>query len=421
MWTIILESAIHILYLLQYFTTPDGSGGTRPYEMARRLVKAGHRVTLVTSGAYVPARYLTAGDAASRFSVEGIDVVSIPVPYSNKLSFSRRLKAFLDFAARAALEAGRVGGVDLVFASSTPLTIALPAVWAKRKHRVPMVFEVRDLWPEVPIAMGALRGPLAKGAARALERWAYRHSARVVALSPGMKDGVVRGGCAPEKVVVVPNSSDVELFRVPAEQGKAWLAARPELQGSALVTYGGTLGMINGVEYLVEIAGRMKDLDPAVKFLLVGDGNRKQAAVERARSLGVLDRTVFFRPPVLKKEMPSVLSATTVSVSTVVDKPELWNNSANKFFDALAAGRPMMINHEGWLADAIRGSGAGLVVPPADPAAAAALLRDFVADGPRLEKARAAARALADGEFGRDALFARLLAALEAARAEAAA
>lgn len=407
---------MHVLYLHQYFVPPDGSGGTRSYEMARRLVKAGHRVTLVTSSADFPEHYGLAGRRAVRV-LDGIEIRILPVSYSNKLSHARRLAAFASFALRALLECARVRNVDVVFATSTPLTIAIPGLWAKFLHRAPMVFEVRDLWPELPIAVGALRNPVAVAAARWLERTAYRGAARIVALSPGMKEGIVRAGVPAERVSVVPNSCDVELFRAPASAGEGFLRANPHLKGSALVSYTGTLGPINGVEYLVDVAAAMLALDPSVRFLVTGDGRQREAILERARAAGVLERNFWLRPSIPKRDVPSLLSASTLPVSLFIDVPEMWHNSANKFFDALAAGRPIMINHEGWQADLLRSTGAGLVVPARDPAAAAALIRGFVSDEGRLQKARVAAAALADGEFSRDLLFEKLRTVLEGAAA----
>lgn len=144
---------MHIVYLHQYFNTPAMSGSTRSYEIARRLVSAGHRVSVVTSSRISDDRK---GWVQSNES--GIDVHWLAVPYSNRMAYGERISAFLRFAFGAARRAASLRG-DVVFATSTPLTIAIPGVFAARKLKVPMVFEVRDLWPEVPIAIGALRNP----------------------------------------------------------------------------------------------------------------------------------------------------------------------------------------------------------------------------------------------------------------------
>ena len=146
---------MRITYLHQYFNTPDMSGGTRSYEMARRLVARGHEVNMVTS-------WRTDDGRKKPFETveDGIRVQWLPVPYSNAMSYAQRLVAFGRFVVASTRRAAALPS-DIVFATSTPLTIALPAVYAARRQRVPMVFEVRDLWPELPIAMGALRNPVA--------------------------------------------------------------------------------------------------------------------------------------------------------------------------------------------------------------------------------------------------------------------
>src|SRR5690606_33152003 len=180
---------MRIIYLHQYFNTLDMPGGTRSYEMARKLVAAGHEVHMVTSWRNDdgrPAGWFQTDEA-------GIRVHWLPVPYSNHMSYLQRVLAFFRFAFLSLGKAKELNG-DVVFATSTPLTIALPAVLAARSKKIPLVFVVRDLWPELPVAMVALRNPMLKWLATRLEKWAYYNSEAIIALSPGMKQGVIRAG-----------------------------------------------------------------------------------------------------------------------------------------------------------------------------------------------------------------------------------
>lgn len=394
---------MRILYLHQYFVPPTGPGGTRSYEFARRLIAAGHEVVMVTSSAMLPPAMQR--DTRGRTEdIAGIPTVVVHVPYANEMAFSDRIKAFLAFALRASREATR-HKADVIFATSTPLTIAIPAIAGRLAQRVPMVFEVRDLWPELPIAFGALTNPALVAAARALEWCAYHAAAHVVALSPGMKEGVVRRGIAPQRVSVIPNSCDVELFDVPASRGapiRESLGLGPK---QPLIVYAGTFGHINGVGWMVDLAAATREVAPEIRFLLLGKGAQLQTVRERAQAAGVLDETLFIRGPVPKAEMPAVLAAATVASSLFVPIEAMWHNSANKFFDALAAGRPVMINYRGWQAALIEETGCGLVLPEADPAEAARRLAAFVADEVRLARARASAARAARERFHRDRLF----------------
>lgn len=391
-----------IVYLHQYFKTPKTNGGTRSYEMARRWVVHGHSVHMVTSDSE------RSSGGWRTYEVDGITVHACAVSYSNAMSFGRRIQAFFQFGFRASFRARRLKG-DVVFATSTPLTIIVPALFATAFRRTPMVFEVRDLWPALPIAVGALRNRVAIALARSLELIAYRSARAVVALSPGMAEGVTSRGIPAERVVVAPNSCDLDEFDVPAAMGEdyrrqhSWLGDRP------LVVYCGTLGKINHVGYLVDVAKAMQELEPAVAFGIFGGGAEESLIRQQAQDAGVLDRNLFMPGQVAKEQMPAILSAATVCTSLFLPLPEMQANSANKFFDALAAGRPVAINYGGWQADLLGESGAGLVMSPDDPGQAARQLLDFMSDDSRLRRAGRQARDIGRTEFARDTISDRVL------------
>lgn len=404
---------MRITYLHQYFTTPEMSGGTRSYEMARRLAAMGHKVNMVTS-------WQEADSRRGWFETEeaGIRVHWLPVPYSNAMGHAARIKAFFRFARAAARRAASLPA-DVVFATSTPLTIALPGAYAARRQRVPMVFEVRDLWPEVPIAVGALRDPLSRSAARRLERYAYQRAAHVVALSPGMREGVVKTGYPWERTSVIPNSADLDFFDPRKTDGEAFRAAHPELGDAPLVVYPGSMGKINGVGYLPRIAAAARNAGVEAQFVVVGWGREEQQVRDEAARLGVLGANFHIYPPVPKGQMPEVLAAADVVVSLVIDLQALWANSANKFFDGLASGTPVAVNYEGWQAELLRESGAGLVLPANEPDAAARALGEFLPDPRQLKAAGQAARTLAEECFCRDKLAKDLEAVLHDAVTQA--
>ena len=403
---------MHILYLHQYFVPLDGIGGTRSYEFAQRLVKAGHRVTMITSSSGFPPHYRF-DKAVNLLDLDGIRLKVLQVPYSNRFTYLMRIKSFFDFAIRSIIQTVQEDGVDLIFATSTPLTIALPGIVGKIRHKCPMVFEVRDLWPELPIAVGALKNPLLISIAKLLEKKAYQHSARVVALSTGMAQGIAAAGFPHEHIEIIPNCCDIDMFRVDASAGEKFLQAHPYLRGEQLVTYCGTIGIINGVDYFVKIAAEMRDKNPKIRFVIVGDGNRREAVISEAHRCGVWQTNLWLLPKMAKKDVPNLLSATTLATSFVIDLPQLWNNSANKFFDALAASRPIAINHQGWQADFLQSSGAGIVIPANDPKKAACVIDEFLRDKEKCNLARQAASHAAETVFNRDILAARLVALLE--------
>lgn len=400
-----------IIYLHQYFNTPEMSGGTRSYEMARRMVAAGHEVHMVTS-----CRESEVPEQGWYQTVEaGIQVHWYPVSYSNHMSFLRRIKAFIVFALAARKKSVQLDG-DIIFATSTPLTIALPAVSASKKNKAPLVFEVRDLWPEMPIAMGALKNPLLRLVANKLEHWAYHNSQAVVALSPGMKEGVVRTGYPADRVAVIPNSSDNNEFQFDAEAAARFRAEREWLGDSPLLVYTGTFGKVNGVGCVIPIARELMDGNSDIHILLVGEGVEKDGVINEAKQAGVLGKNLFIEEKLPKKEIPALLSAATMASALFIDLPEMRPNSANKFFDALASGTPVMLNYGGWMHDLVIANGCGLSIWQQSPASVAAELDVKMHDSDWLEEAGKAARELAEACFDRDKLANQLVEVLLAAK-----
>ena len=390
---------MRITYFHQYFNTPDMPGSTRSFEMARRLVTSGHEVTMITS-----RRDKHQQENIGLSNEDGIQVVWLPVAYSNHMSFLRRIISFLLFSIRATLKGKKIKA-DLIFASSTPLTIAIPAVWVSKMKKIPMVFEVRDLWPEIPIAVGALKSKFSIFLARKLERWTYKNSKRVIALSNGMKDGVLKQGYAEDNISVITNISDIPRFSVPREEGVGFRSKFDWLDQNPLVLYAGALGRVNGVDYLIRVAKEMILINPYVRFLIAGEGFEEINIKNLSKELGVYNTNVFFSNPIPKEDIPAVFSAATVSASLFIDLDVLWHNSANKFFDALAAGRPVMINYEGWQKEVLETTGAGLIVPPNDPVTAAKSLGELLADDSKLKSMGHSAKNVAINNFSIENLY----------------
>ncbi|MDI5920854.1 glycosyltransferase family 4 protein [Halomonas sp. LR5S13] len=400
------HETLKIIYVHQYFNIPSMPGGSRTYEMARRLVAHGHEVHVVTSD-----RSAVVGRKGWHQTQEdGIHVHWFHVPYHNNMSYRQRLSAFVRFAIAASKKARCLGG-DVVLATSTPLTIAIPGIHASRGNKIPMIFEVRDLWPEMPIAVGAIRHPLLIFLARWLERYAYRHANRVIALSPGMADGVVATGYPRHQVEVIPNSCDLDTFMPSEVSAQRFRRIHPELGEAPIVLYAGALGRVNGVGYLVEVAEHLRARRPDVRFVIMGEGAEADRIRDLAAMKGLLNTSVFFYPRVAHAKICDAFSAASVVTSLFVDIPAMQNNSANKFFDGLASGTGVAINYEGWQADLLLESGAGLVLSRDTRIAARQLQRWLENEVGKLAAGRAARR-LAEEQFSRDLLAARLERAL---------
>jgi glycosyltransferase involved in cell wall biosynthesis len=317
------------------------SGSTRSFEMGRRLVEMGHQVEIITS-----TRGFDIKSHDFRTIECGITVNWIKVNYSNHMNFWQRIFSFLKFAFLAFIRAKKLKG-DIIFASSTPLTISLPGILAARLNRIPFYFEIRDLWPEIPIAMGYLNNPILRFLALKLEKFSYKNSTGIVALSEGMKDGIICSGYPSERVIVIPNGADLNSFDFNKLFKNDFRKKFEFEENDLIILYPGTFGRVNNLEYIVDLAYKFIQHNN-IKFILVGDGNERDLIINKAKSLNLFERNMFFFDKIPKNEISIFFSMSDIVISTVLPIKELEANSANKFFDALASGTCMVVNHGGW-------------------------------------------------------------------------
>ena len=199
-----MDRKLHILYIVQYFNQPDEPGGSRPYQFARHWAARGHQVTVLTSN----LNHKTLSSTSGADAVEGVSVIRLRTYNQIRGSFSRRILNFLSFAALAFARALSVSRVDVVYASSTPLTTGLAGYLVAGAKRRPFYFEVRDLWPESAVVAGALKsGPVVR-VIEWFERLFYRRAVKVIALTEGIRAGVIAKGKDPNDVLFVPNGMD---------------------------------------------------------------------------------------------------------------------------------------------------------------------------------------------------------------------
>ncbi len=405
---------MRILYVHQFFATRESSLGLiRSYEFARRWVADGHEVTIITSSSRLPEQFerhlFVDGD------IEGIHVRSVRVRYSNYMGYGRRTWSFILFTLGATWLALSAGKHDVVFATSTPLTVGIPGWVAAALRRTPFVFEVRDLWPEAAIQMGALKrtGVLAS-VAKGIERFLYRHSTDVVALSPGMVAGVIAEGVSPAHVHLVPNCSDLDLFH-PGPKDEAFLGTYGIGPDVFIVGYAGAIGPSNAVEDIVPEAARILNDRGRndIAFIIAGDGKSLPALQAGVEGLP----NVHFVGPLPKKDVPVLTRSADVLMTLFADVPILATNSPNKFFDGLASGRPMIVNSPGWTRELVEECECGFYVPAADGIALADVIERMADDPDEVTRMGRNARQLAEERFDREDQAQRLLDILQVAAA----
>jgi glycosyltransferase involved in cell wall biosynthesis len=385
-----------IVYLHQYFLTPEQGGAIRSYHLAKALVEAGHEVEMITSHNHPTYHFEI---------IEGIKVHYLPVFYENKLKFFGRLWSFVKFMYRAYIKAGEIEYVDLCYATSTPLTIGIIALWLRRLHRIKFYFEVRDLWPEAPIQMGVIKNYFVKKYLYNLEKRIYRRAEKIIALSPGIFEEIKKK--APKKeIVLIPNFSDCQFFH-PEEKNPA-LGEKFEVEGKFVISYFGALGKANHLEYLINAALEVsKNKLENIHFIIAGKGAEFHLIKEKVKNYQ-LDN-ISFIGFINKTSLHDLLNVTDAIYISFAKKNILETNSPNKFFDGLAAGKLCITNTKGWMKELIEEHNCGFYYDPENPALFLKNIVPYIKDKNLLKSAQANARKLAEEKFSKDIMVEKFL------------
>lgn len=392
---------MNILYIHQYFVTPQEPGGTRSYWLAQELIKNGHKVTMLTS--------------SSKFSedikiveIDGIEVVYIKEDYDQNMSVSRRLKAFLKFMYKSSVVGMKQKDIDLVIATSTPLTIGIPALILKWFKKKPFVFEVRDLWPEVPIQMGAIKNSWTIKTTRLLEKVIYKNASHVIALSPGMQAGVVKY-IPKEKTSMIPNMAKMDEFW-PRGKNDQLMERLGLKKDSFKIVHFGSLGLANGAQTIVESAKLLNNRED-IEFLFVGGGSTEKDLIEEVEKSNL--KNVKFLGKFPMTDVSEIVNFSDVSMISFLDIPILYTNSPNKLFDSLSAGKPIIVNSAGWTKDIAEKYHCGFYVNPNRPEELAQKVL-YLKDNPELVKEMGQnARKLAETVYDKSILCKKFVEVIE--------
>jgi len=386
---------MRLIYIHQYFRTPEQGGAVRSYHLARGLVQAGIAVDMIT--AHDGHRY-------DQRWIDGIRVHYLPVAYDQKFGFLKRIWAFWRFVIAAKRLVKKLPRPDLLYITSTPLTTGLVGLWAKRRLALPYIFEVRDLWPEAPIQVEAIRNPVLKKLLYSLEKRIYDQALSLVALSPGIASHLRK--TSPERTIaLIPNFSDLGTF-FPKEKNQL-LAAQIGLKGGLTIAYTGALGQVNAVEELLDLAEMAQKHQKNWNFLIMGAGSHAEKLKEIAQAR-VLNNVQFI-PFGSKNEVNDILSLADLAWISFAHLPVLKTNSPNKFFDALAAGKAILVNHKGWVYDLVKTHELGISCLPGKMEAAFAKLENLEQSQSELDRMGRNSRKLAESYFSRELAVSRLL------------
>ncbi|WP_397569480.1 glycosyltransferase family 4 protein [Schlesneria sp. T3-172] len=377
---------MHVLLIHQAFVSPDDAGGTRHYELARRLVDGGHEFSIVASD----LSYLSGKKCASDERVQNFDGVKVQRAWTYAAlhrSFVWRIVSFLSFMVSSVWTALKVKNVDLVIGTSPPIFQAVSAWVISVVKWKPFLLEIRDLWPEFAVDMGVLKNPVLIWMARKLERFLYARANHLLVNSPAYRDYLIGLGIPEAKISFIANGVDPDMFHVKKTTGG--LREEFSLADKYIVTYAGAMGMANNLEVVLEAAKLVEDL-PEVHFLMVGDGKDRAKLEELAAQMHVKNVTFTGSRP--KSQMPDILAESDACLAVLRDIPMFRTTYPNKVFDYMAASRPVLLAIDGVIRQVIEAANGGIPVPPGNPQAMADAVRKLYSDRPGSEQMGRSAR-----------------------------
>ena len=349
---------MHIAVFLQYYHTPDCPTAGRPHALIHALA-ARHDVTVITTHTGRDRRITHQFDWAPG----NVSLRELRIPYRNTMSPLQRVQAFAKYMLQAGVQGMQIFPPDLVLASSTPLSVPLIAALTARWYGVPWVFEVRDLWPDFPIQMGAVPSAWMQRSLYALERRLYRSARHVVALSPDMV-AHVRRRAGHDRVSMNPYGTDLSLLRRASIREAEALC--PLRDGQRLVLYAGSFGRANAIPTLLAAAHHLRHRSDIV-WGFVGSGYHRPDIEKAAQHLS----NVRLLPPQPHHRTLALFGHAALSITSFIDRPVLRTNAPSKLMDSLAAGTPVVVTNPGWTKRLVASGGCGWYVPPENPCALA--------------------------------------------------
>ncbi|MFL6352716.1 MAG: glycosyltransferase family 4 protein [Bryobacteraceae bacterium] len=391
---------MHVLAFYQYFSTNEVSGSTRPYEIGRRILQRGDSVTFIAANwVYATGRKEPqSGLFWTRTQVDGLDLIRVNIPFGGSRSMVPRIIGFIWFIPLSFIAGLSVRNPDVIVASSTPLSIGIPAYLLSRIRRVPFVFELRDLWPDCPVEWGFVKSRLLIKAAYWLESFLYRKAAFLFTVTEGIRKEIIKKGIPAERIRTITTANDLTLFT--PDGPEADLETLANIPPDAFVCiHVGSLGFSNALDFLLDGAERVRD-DSSIQFLIMGHG------AEKARLKNEISRrdlhNIHLLDPVPKAALPPFLRRANLGLALVKPTRYTYIFLQNKFFDYLACGCPVILNFDGEAREYIEPANAGVYVPPNDVDALAAAIRRLASNRATTRIMAARARQVAEEHFSWD-------------------
>ncbi|MEM6799896.1 MAG: glycosyltransferase family 4 protein [Bacteroidota bacterium] len=390
---------MHILYLQQLLTLPGSPGTQRSWEMAQYWAEKGHTVSICCSSACLSDSFRSAHIHSfySLVSHEGVDLHILDIPYSHFMSFRDRLRAFYRFYREAYKLMKHQKGIDIILAYSAPLSSGFLAQKLSQKLNLPFIFELADVWPDVPIGMGIIRNPILISLLNWQTQKVYKAASGICTFTEDMKEQLMSHALSSSEVEVIHNGVNLAQFEVQERES-----------AGVKVVYSGSLGLANGLSQLL-YAWKLieKKWSEKVSLHIMGEGNEEEKLRSLADDLGL--KALHFHAPISQQKIADFLAGADIGLVSVAPFPVLEANGSTKAFEYMAAGLPIVLNYEGWLASYLEEYTCGLSSPMGYVEDFARNINRLISDKDLRREMGRNARKLAEEKFDRKQLAQRML------------
>jgi glycosyltransferase involved in cell wall biosynthesis len=355
---------MHILVVHQYFLGKNDAGGSRWNQFAKYWAQAGHKITVLTGTVHY-ATGRKQPEYKGRFIVRerqgnNVEVLRCHVSDSYNKSQLGRMWGYVSFLLSSTVAGIFVKKPDIIICTSPPLTVGLTGAILSKIKRVPMVFEVRDLWPESVVDLGVIRNKWVIKLMYWIQRVSYNSAKWINVLTPAFEEFLVKANQVPrEKISMIPNAADLDIIK-PGPRDN-WVREKYNLGNKFVVTYIGAHGRANCLMQLLEAAKLLKE-HPEIVIMLVGDGMEKSALIAEAKTNG-LDN-ITFADAVPKSQIGDYINASDVCTAVLKNIEVYKTVYPNKVFDYMVAAKPVIISIDGVARKLIEDADSGIYVEP---------------------------------------------------------
>jgi len=404
--------SVQILFLSNYFPPEVNAPATRTYEHARQWVEDGHTVDVLTSVPNFPEGEVYEGyeNRLTEELREGIRTTRVPMYVSPNEGVVRRTLSYLSFMVSASWYARRLPTPDVVVATSPQFFAAIAGFWVAWTKDVPFVLEIRDLWPESVVAVGAMDRNLIIRCFEWIEERLYAAADRIVVVTDAFKEAIADKGIGSDKIAVIKNGIETDWWDEPLDTERlATLRREHDLEGKFVASYIGTIGMAHRADVLLEAAERCDD--PDIVFMVVGTGAKRDELEARQDAMQLDNFRLVDKVP--KETVPYLLALSDVSVVHLRDNPLFETVIPSKMFEAMATRTPIVLGVRGEAQQIVEEAGAGIPIPPENPDALVEAVRRLKEDPPRHEEMAENAYEHVHAHYDRQALARRYAALLE--------